>query len=566
MNPYLIFFVGLLILGLLFAYFAAEKDKNKRNIGTTATIVIGILCAVAMTVQGLKPGIDLAGGVSFTVRIDPKKDENGDPLPVTLKDQETAIGVISKRINPDDTLDLTIQGQGADRITIEMPGTTAAEARRIRAELEKQAVLNFRAVHPQNAFLATQVAAGGTESRIPGYDLLQEPERDEDGEAVTKVVLGNDGKPVLNSKGEKVTEPVTRPILVERRIKVKGSQIEDAFPDYSRQGVMNIVLTPQGGRAMKKYTANIQPGVDRMAHVLDGEVVSAPGFQSKNLGRRFIINGISGGSAEVERLAQQLKNPLENPLIVEEQRQVSARLGNATIKQGIYAGIAGLVLTLIFVTIYYRFAGMIALFGLTINILILFGAMSMFGFTFTLPGIAGIILTIGVAVDANVLIFERLREELAAGKSVGAAISSAYEKAFSAIFDANITTLITALILFWRASGTVKGFAITLTIGILASMFAALIVTRIAFWWFQSAGKVKKLTFLNLLPNRTIDFLSKGKIAFLVSITLIVVSLLTGGVKRQNAFGIDFLGGSLTRFELGNESIPIAGEGLPRQS
>ena len=131
---------------------------------------------------------------------------------------------------------------------------------------------------------------------------------------------------------------------------------------------------------------------------------------------------------------------------------MSATLGKATISQGVTAGLAGLGLTLIFVLIYYRFAGLIALLGLSVNILILFGAMAMFGFTFTLPGIAGIILTIGVAVDANVLIYERLREELAKGKSIKAAISAAYDKAFSAIFDANITTLITALILFWRAS------------------------------------------------------------------------------------------------------------------
>ena len=212
---------------------------------------------------------------------------------------------------------------------------------------------------------------------------------------------------------------------------------------------------------------------------------------------------------------------------------------------------------MIFVTLYYRFAGIIALLGLSVNILILFGAMAMFGFTFTLPGIAGIILTIGVAVDANVLIFERLREELSAGKSVGAAIKSAYDKAFSAIFDANITTLITALILFWRASGTVKGFAITLTIGILASMFAALLVTRILFWWFQDAGAIKKLTFLNLLPKRTIDFLSKGKIAFVISSVLLIGSLTMGGIKQEKSLGIDFIGGALTRFELGEKKIPV---------
>jgi SecD/SecF fusion protein len=253
---------------------------------------------------------------------------------------------------------------------------------------------------------------------------------------------------------------------------------------------------------------------------------------------------------EAKSIAAALLNPLKNPLLVEEERTVSATLGKETVHQGITAGIAGLGLTLLFVLIYYRFAGIIALLGLSLNILILFGAMAMFGFTFTLPGIAGIILTIGVAVDANVLIYERLREELSAGKSIKAAISAAYDKAFSAIFDANITTLITALILFWRASGTVKGFAVTLTIGILASMLAALLCTRVLFWWFSDAGILKKLSFMNLIPKRAFNFLGKRKIAFSFSVILIVAGLGSVGMKGNSSLGIDFTGGAQLSYQL----------------
>ncbi|MEM9081702.1 MAG: protein translocase subunit SecD [Verrucomicrobiota bacterium] len=541
MNPYIIFFVGLAILGLLFAFFAAEKDKNKRNIGSIATLVVAALCGLAYVQEGLQPGIDLAGGSSFTVRVDPGVTPNGDPKPVTPNALNEAIRVIGQRLDPDSTKDLTIQAQGNDRIVIEMPGVTEEEAKDVATTLQKQAVLNFRAVHPESSSLARQVEAGLT-AKPPGFELLQEPEEDENGDPVIDEATG---------------EQATTPILVKRRVEVKGSQIDEAFPDYSRPGVINIRLTAEGGDAMAAYTANIVPGRDRMAHVLDGKVIGAPGFRQKNLGRNFIITGINGGTQAVELLAQQLMNPLENPLVIEEQRQVSARLGAATIKQGIYAGIAGLALTLVFVLLYYRFAGIIALLGLTVNIVILFGAMAMFGFTFTLPGIAGIILTIGVAVDANVLIFERLREELAAGKSVTGAIKSAYDKAFSAIFDANITTLITAVILFWRASGTVKGFAITLTIGILASMFAALLVSRVLFWWGTDSGAIKKLSFTNLLPKKTIDFMSMGKVAFFVSIILLVASGAGIGIKQDKALGIDFAGGALTRFELADKPIPV---------
>src|SRR5437762_8833621 len=158
--------------------------------------------------------------------------------------------------------------------------------------------------------------------------------------------------------------------------------------------------------------------------------------------------------------------------------------------------------------LYYRMAGIIAILGLLVNIALLFGAMSMFNFVLTLPGIAGIILTIGLAVDANVLIYERLREEMAAGKSLGAAIDAAYDKAFSVIFDANATTLITAAILFWTATGTIKGFAVTLTVGIIASVFCAMIVTRTLFGWAFEAGLIKRISMLHLIsPEKHFDFL-----------------------------------------------------------
>ncbi|MDB4498773.1 protein translocase subunit SecF, partial [bacterium] len=196
------------------------------------------------------------------------------------------------------------------------------------------------------------------------------------------------------------------------------------------------------------------------------------------------------------------------------------------------------------------FAGFIALIGLSVNMLILFGAMAMFGATFTLPGIAGIILTIGVAVDANVLIYERLREEIAGGKSLINAIRAAYEKAFSAIFDANITTLLTAIILLWRASDQMKGFAITLTIGILSSMFAALLVTRVFFFWGSDTRALKKLSFMNLIPAKTIKFMEMRKPAFMLSSILLIGSLVVMGTKRESSLGIDFLGGSIVNIQL----------------
>jgi len=194
--------------------------------------------------------------------------------------------------------------------------------------------------------------------------------------------------------------------------------------------------------------------------------------------------------------------------------------------------------------------------ALAVNLILLFGAMSMFNFVLTLPGIAGIILTIGMAIDANVLIYERLREEMAEGKSLGAAVNSAYNKAFSAIFDANVTTLITSAILFWQATGPVKGFAITLTLGIIASMFSALLFTRTVFGFMLDNFGLKKLRMLNWIPSHSIDFLGKRHIALALSLVLILGSVGFFAWRGEKNFGVDFTGGDLVMLGT-DKNVPL---------
>src|ERR1700736_5637144 len=173
------------------------------------------------------------------------------------------------------------------------------------------------------------------------------------------------------------------------------------------------------------------------------------------------------------------------------------------------------------------------------------GALTMFRFVLTLPGIAGIILTIGLSVDASVLIYERLREELASGKTLKTAVQTAYEKAFSSIFDANVTTLITAAILFWKASGPIKGFAISLTLGILASLFTALIVGRNAFSWLVYTGRIKQIKMMHLISSKNINFLGKGFLACMLSLALLVAGATSFYIRGEKNFGVDFRGGDL---------------------
>ena len=525
--PLLVVGTGIAIVALIFWYVATEIDRRKRNVGTIAIGIVIALCLAAIypPSEKLKGGIDLIGGSSFIVEVQPGTNRANEPLPVTKEAIDQVIATLSDRLSSSGLTDNLMQPLGDDRVIIEMPGVGDDRRAEIRDIIERTARLELKEVHTDSDRLAGPVDSGDALAP-PGYQLYQLPIVDEE----TQKKIGE------------------RPLLLSRRNIVGGESVQNARIVTQQIGTVAVTLKTEGGDRVLNSTKAMKLGQDRMAVVLDGQALIAPTVQAK-LGRDFVINGLDG-KEETRRITKALNNPLKNPLNILSERNVTARYGKEVVRQGITAAIAGLGLTLLFVLAYYRFAGLVALAGLMINMLILFGCMAMFGATFTLPGIAGIILTIGVAVDANVLIYERLREELAGGKSLKNALKSAYEKAFSAIFDANITTLLTAIILLWRASDQMKGFAITLTIGILSSMFAALLVTRVIFFWGSDTGAFKKLSFMNLIPERTIKFMQMRKYAFKLSALIFIGSLLIMGTKRDSALGIDFLGGSILTVQL----------------
>ncbi len=539
-DPLALFLIGLGLLILFFWYFATEIERRKRNIGTVLLFGICALCVAAFypPKERLKGGIDILGGSEFTLRVQPRESENGLPQPVTDSQVDQAIEVIEKRLNSMGTADSLIFRQGDDGIVVQMPGVEPGDAPRIRETLEQVAKLELREVHrrseetgPDGRTLVERVVAG--DEIVPGYRAYPYAPKTEDG---------------IERSGH---------ILLNRRMALGGGDIASAMPSPQQSDGVSITLNNPGTDKMIAFTQNLQAGVDRMAIVLDGEVLSAPGFRTVPLGKQFLIDGLSE-PGEPEDLANALMNPLENPLVVEAFQTVSPNLGAAIVSQGVWAAVIGLAITFVFVLCYYRTAGIIALFGLLVNGIILFGVMAMFEFTFTLPGIAGIILTIGMAVDANVLIYERLREEIDSGKSLKNAIAAAYDKAFSAIFDANLTSLITAVILLWMASGTIKGFAVTLTVGLLASMFSAILVTRVLFRWGVDTGTLRRLSFLNLIRSANFDFLGKRRICFVISAVLAVCALSGFGVRGDGALGIDFTGGTRIQFQLGETEVPLA--------
>ena len=509
----LVFLIGLGLLALFVTYFAAEIQKRKRMIGTVLTIGVTALCVWLYSTLGMEKGIELQGGVSMQIKI----EASGEKV-IDSGSQEQVIEVLSKRLNDLGTGEVILAPSGDDGVFLQMPGVGQEKLKEIEAVLEKVAKLEFSILHPQSSGLAMQVQSGA--QVIPGYEALPY-------------------KPEFNDAGEELP---TRYGLVKIKRDMKGEYVNKAGYFYGGSGhSISVDFTSAGADIMGPLTRENtnQP----LAIIMDDVILSSPVIREPFATGCSITGDFT--QEEALTLASALENPLENPINIEYSNFISPTMGAATIQQGIMAGVAGLALTLLFIVIYYRFSGILALIGLCISIAIIFGTMALFQFTLTLPGIAGIILTIGVAIDANVLIYERLREELSEGKSLRSAIDTAYEKAFSAIIDANITTLITAIILYAVAAGTVKGFAITLIIGIFATLFSSLLVTRVCFSWATGVGKengfLKKVSFMNLIPEKIIDFLSKRKISLTISAVAMVASIIL--VPSVDPRGVELKGG-----------------------
>src|SRR5437763_6954671 len=348
--------------------------------------------------------------------------------------------------------------------------------------------------------------------------------------------------PQNEEKGKKVQN---ERLLVKKKSDLGGEHVSGSNAYFGNEGWgVQLRFDSEGAKIFGDITEKSKGF--RFAIVLDGVVQSAPVIRDAIYGGNAQITG-RFTEQEARGLASVLENPLQTPVSIEEERSVSPTLGADSIRASVLAGLVGLAITLVCVLLYYRFAGVIACLALLINIVLLVGSFQLIpgGVVLTLPGIAGIILTIGLAVDASVLIYERLREELALGKSLQIAMQAAYQKAFSSIFDANVTTLITATILFWKATGPVRGFAISLTIGILASLFTALIVGRNVFGWFVDTDRVKKVSMLHLISSQHINFLGKGFLACMCSLALIIAGATSFYVRGERNFGVDFRGGDL---------------------
>ncbi|MCW5549094.1 MAG: protein translocase subunit SecD [Opitutaceae bacterium] len=491
-------------------------EESLRNIEKRNDILLTEL--LQRSKSRLQLGLDLRGGVAFTLEVDELAAAN-----ISLDEREEkltkAIEIIGNRIDGLGVAEPIIRPVGNNRIEVQLPSVNTKDNPNIIDETSKPARLDFRLVHPT---LTPQMTA----EVPPGYELL---------------TLEFEG-----ARGETGVEE----LYVKRIPEMTGEMISNSFarPDIYGKPEVILQFTREGRTRFAEVTREIatqgqQTGrIGRLAIVLDGKLYSAPTVREEIDSESAQITG-SFSDREALNLANVLNNPLDLPLIVKEQYEVGPSLAADAISSGRLAFIIGTALTAVFIVAFYTKAGALAIIAMLANVIIILGVMASFGATLSLPGIAGIVLTIGMSVDSNILIFERVREELKLGKSLPAALEAGFEKAFSAILDGNLTTLITAGMMIALGTGAVKGFGVTLTIGIFSTMFAALVVSRMLLDWLVNSLNVQRIPMFAVFQGTNYDFMKYARPAFIASWLIVLIGAGTVIYKGKDIYGIDFTGG-----------------------
>lgn len=464
----------------------------------------------------LQLGLDLKGGVSFMLEVADDGVSDSVSEYERKENLDKAIEIIGERVNQFGVAEPIIRPVGTTRIEVQLPGISTKDNPEVVNNVKKPARLDFRKVHPY-------LSPSNTAEPPPGYEVLTVEREARDGTA------------------QEI------PYFVKRLPEMTGEAVDVAFATTDEYGrfKINLKFTDQGAEQFANVTGEIaqeRQGGGQLAVVLDGKLYSAPSVRER----------INGGSAEITGsftqreaidLANVLNNPLDVELIVREQNEVGPSLAADAIESGVKASQIAIVLVALFMIAVYTIGGLFAVISLAVNILIVLGALASIGATITLPGVAGIVLTVGMAVDSNILIFERIREELIAGKSLKAAFLSGHDKVLSTILDANITTLITSSLMIAFGTGPVKGFGVTLTIGVFSTVFCALVVTKLLLQLFVEGEVIKKfpMTLPTAVPS--FDYLKYARPAFAVSWLIVLVGIGMVAYKGHRIYGIDFVGG-----------------------
>jgi SecD/SecF fusion protein len=478
-------------------------NQNKRN-----DILLKHILKTAQS--NLRLGLDLKGGVGVTLKI--AEDAPGSKFEQAeqLKD---AIEIMGSRLDGHGVAEPIIRPVGDDAIEIQIAGLSTKDNPEVLDDLKKPARLEFRAVHETLHPDTTPI------NKYPvGYEVLAE-----------------------ESEDRQTGEVIERRMFVKLIPEATGEIVDDAYMSQTQTGgfQVNLEMTSEGADILAAVTEKMigKP----LAIVLDGKLYSAPTVNGV-LAKRAQITG-SYSQREAFDLANVLNNPLAVELRVDQMYEVQPTLAEGARASSINAAQWGAGLVIGFMLIYYFAGGLVAIISSIVNMIIVLGVLASLGATLTLPGVAALILTLGMGVDANILIFERIREELKTGKSIKNATAGAFSKVTSTIVDANVTTLITASILIWLGTGPVKGFGITLAIGICASIFCALVVTRFLVDFLVHRIGLRKVLGMDIFPSKKLDFFKFRKPAFILSWLIVLAGVISVVVHHDNILGKDFTGG-----------------------
>lgn len=472
-------------------------------------LVGGALALITPLKENINLGLDLRGGMHLVYKVETEKlsaDERRDAA-------ERAVEIIRNRIDELGVKEPVISPQGSDRILIQLPGVVdRSEALDI---IGRTAQLEFKLVEDDPNVIKTNT---------PDADAEHEW-RESDGQR----------------------------LLLKKQTLLTGGALKDAQIGFDSYGASNVSIE-FNSEGQEKFAEITKNNVGRrLAILLDGDIETAPVIREAILTGDAQITG-DFTPEDAKRTALVLRSgALPAPLVIEEERTVGPLLGQDSIDKGIKATMIGVGAVSVFMVVYYLFAGVLSVVALICNLIFILAGLVMMKATLTLPGIAGIILTLGMAVDANVLIYERIREELSQRRPLAMALRIGYQKAFRTILDSNLTTLIAAMCLFVFGTGPIKGFGVTLVLGIIASMFTAIFVTRTLFDLAVSSGMIKSLPMMQMFKSFSINFISKVKPALIFSTVIIVVGFVSF-LKMGNAvYGVDFSGGQVQEYRFSTE-------------
>ena len=589
----------------------------RANLWKWLVLLAVAIFSVAVTTplgEKIRLGLDLKGGTSFTLGVDEdalresvmaQVADTNDTAAIQARVDEALVGcddrvveVVRRRVDGMGMNEPVIQGMKGHRLLVQLPGIDDATRAEAKRSLQSASYLEFRLTHPRNQELASKLMSSG---KIPeGYVLSSTGEgfaRATNYVAIAKkpgykTRLSSFGRPPQGYQFmlEKSKDNSYHPNYVSRKTELTGEYLVSARVERDQVGrpVVGFKLNSKGGNLMRKLTRNYiahgaKNSTDRgreLAIILDGTLVSAPVLQSE-IETQGQISG-SFSVAEAQRLANDLNaGALPVPLKLLAEESVSPTVGEDAKQAGLIAALLGFALVALFMFIYYWYAGVIANIALLLDIVLLPAALvivanvlgvfakdASMGATgslqlpvLTMPGIAGIVLTLGMAVDANVIIFERIREEFANRVSVGTAIKNGYGRAFTAILDSNITTIVTGVILFVVGTGPVRGFAITLTAGVVISMFTAVVVTRLVFEKTSNPDSMKPFKMLNIFKKvPSVDFVKLGKYTTIASAAVVALTIAVFAIravlKPASVLAVDLTGGTSIVFDVQEGKMP----------